>query len=278
MNVSNNESKKDETKNFPTIVKISKSPVIQVETIDITKHERDYFSPEMWMVYITLLLAIITGMLAFYTFRLWKATKTMVDSAEATAQRQSNEMQASIAEASRAATAMEQLVKSSSESVATLKDVTARQLRAYLVVDINNGYFQDRERNIKFGVNPTLHNAGQTPAHKMTYWATAKIMPFPLPETFDFPTPKNPPIRPMLLGPRQSVELNAIVDDFVPDEEVVEIKNGVSRRVYIWGVVTYTDVFNEEHSTKFCHGLHWFWGDEKEKVGGSYAAHHNEAT
>lgn len=278
MNVPNNESNKLETKQTPTIVEISKSPVIQVETKDITKHEPYYLSSEWWLVGITLALAIITGLLALYTAKLWKATKAMVDSADATAQRQSNEMQASIAEASRAATAMEQLVKGSAQSVATLKDVTARQMRAYLVVNINNGFYQERKRNIKFEVKPSLQNAGQTPAHKMTYWATAKIMPFPLPEDFNFPMPKKAPIMPMFLGPHQGVELNAIVDDFVTDEDVADIKSGNTCRVYIWGIVTYTDIFNKKRTTKFCHSLYWFGSIENEKVSGSYAAHHNEAT
>jgi hypothetical protein len=267
-----------ETNAIPAIAETSKSPVIQVEASNTTKHEHDYLSSEWFLVYITLFLAIVTGVLAFYTYRLWKATKTMVDSADATAQRQSSEMQASIIEAGRAATAMEQLVKSSAESVATLKDVTARQMRAYLVVNINFGLYQERKRNIKFEVRPSLQNTGQTPAHKMTYWARAKIMPFPLPENFDFPIPKKSPIRPMFLGPHQGVELNALVDDFVPDDEVADIKSGNTRRVYIWGVVTYTDIFNKKRTTKFCHSLYWFGSGENEKIGGNYAAHQNEAT
>ena len=265
--------------NIAKVATLTNTTALKPGTVtETTEHEHDYFSSEWFLVYITFLLALITCALAFYTFRLWRATKKMVDSADATAQRQSNEMQASITEASRAATAMEQLVKSSAESVATLKDVTARQMRAYLVVDINFGIYQERNKNIKFEVKPSLKNAGQTPAHKLTYWATAKIMPFPPPEGFDFPAPKNAPNRPMFLGPHQGVELNAVVDDFVPDDEIAGIKSGNTRRVYIWGVVTYTDIFNKKHSTKFCHSLYWFGSGENERVSGSYAAHHNEAT
>ena len=192
----------NELNNKAKVATLTNTTALKPGTVaETTEHEHDYFSPEWFLVYITFLLALITGVLAFYTFRLWRATKKMVDSADATAKRQSSEMQASIAEAGRAATAMELLVKSSAESVATLKDVTARQMRAYLVVDINSGLYQERDKNIKFEVKPSLKNAGQTPAHKLTYWATAKIMPFPLPEGFDFPTPKNAALRPMFLGP-----------------------------------------------------------------------------
>ena len=260
------------------VAALTNTTALKPEIAGINKQEYNYFSSEWFLVYITFLLAIITGALAFYTYKLWSATKTMVNSSDATAKRQSSEMQASIAEASRAAAAMELLVKGSAESVATLKDVTARQMRAYLVVNVNSGSYQERNRNIKFDVRPSLNNAGQTPAHKMTYWATAKIMPFPLPDNFDFPTPKNAVIRPMFLGPHQGVELNAIVDDFIPDDEVVEVKAGMTRRVYIWGIVTYTDIFNMKHTTKFCHSLFWFGNGENERVTGSYAAHHNKAT
>ena len=81
-----------ESKQTPAIIEISKSPVIQLETTDVTKHEHDYLFSECCLVWITLSMAIITGALAFYTARLWKATNTMVDSADATSQRQSNEM------------------------------------------------------------------------------------------------------------------------------------------------------------------------------------------
>ena len=265
--------------NIAKVATLTNTTALNPETVaGTTEHEHNYFSSEWFLVYITFLLALITGVLAFYTFRLWRATKKMVDSADATAKRQSSEMQASIAEASRAATAMELLVKGNAESVATLKDVTARQMRAYLVVDVNSGRYQERNKNIRFEVKPSLNNAGQTPAHKMTYWATAKIMPYPLPDNFDFPTPKNAALRPMFLGPHQGVELNAIVGDFIPDDEVVDVKAGMTRRVYIWGIVTYTDIFDTKHSTKFCHSLYWFGSGENERVSGSYAPHHNKAT
>ncbi len=226
-----------------------------------------------------------TGLLAFFTFclflftaLLWWVTYRLSKDGRSNSKTQSIEMQKSIAEATRAASAMEKLANHSAESVATLKDVTARQMRAYLIVSINTGIYQERVKSLKFEVKPSLNNSGHTPAHKMSYWATARILPFPLSEDFKFPIPEDAPINPMLLGPNQTIELNAIVDDYVPDEEVTGIKMGTERRVYIWGIVTYSDAFDVVRTTKFCHNLFWRGIGEKEIVSGSYAAHHNEAT
>ncbi|MES2000339.1 MAG: hypothetical protein V4446_13595 [Pseudomonadota bacterium] len=246
-----------------------------------------YFTPEWAMVLVTVLLVFITGALAFYTGKLYKATVKLGRDAEESGKTQSDKMEKSILEATRAATAMERVAESASisasaatQSVAALR---AKQMRAYLTVLIGSGTYQQRtsfwqRQTLKFDVRPILVNSGHTPAHKINYWAKAAILDFPLPNDFVFTEPENTIKSSMFIGAQQSLELNAMVDDFVPDEEVENIKIGNSKRVYIWGIVTYIDVFDEVHTTKFCHSIFWFGPKNNERVTGTFSNLHNEAT
>ncbi|MDB0544568.1 hypothetical protein LBW62_25345, partial [Ralstonia solanacearum] len=58
-------------------------------------------------------------------------------------------------------------------------------------------------------------------------------------------------------GPGQSRILSAIVEDFVPDDEVDAIKSGSARALYVWGRVTYEDAFGESRYTNYCQALTW---------------------
>lgn len=72
--------------------------------------------------------------------------------------------------------------------------------------------------------------------------------------------------------------MNAFADDFCPDEEVESIKVGGKGRVlYVWGIVTYKDVFGESHSTKFCHTVNFVRIGTEDRVIGFYIGRHEEA-
>ncbi len=239
---------------------------------------------DRYMTWGTVSLAVFTFLLFCFTAALWWVTYRLSKDARITSERQAAEMAASISEAAKAASAMERVsthmeisAKAASESVATLKERTAQQMRAYLTVTINNGIFQERTRNLKFDVRPTLSNSGNTPAHKITYWANADILPYPLPDDFQLPPAKNKIQSSYVLGPHQNVVLNAIVDDFVPDEDVKNIKLGKERRAYIWGEVSYIDAFGDSHRTKFSHSIYWLGEEEKEMIFGNYDSIYNEA-
>lgn len=238
-----------------------------------------------------LMTAIATIFIAWFTFslrrstdKLWDAGERQIALARETSASQGRDMQASIAEALRAATAMENVaqgidlsVKATQTSVATLRERTAMQMRAYVSVLINNGLYQERDKNLKFDVRPQVINTGHTPAHKLTYWATAEILPFPLPEDFTFPEGEDSLKAGFVLGPHQTIIANATVPDFVDDAEVAVIKGGRERRVYVWGIVFYEDAFGEPRHTRFCHNIFWINGPNGELVTGNYTGQHNDA-
>ena len=220
---------------------------------------------------------IVFGLqLVVFGYQAYMLRKT-VDSAN----KQSQDMRDSIRESARAATALEALgtnvaasASAAADSVATMKERTALQLRAYVTALIGSGYFQDRDRHFKFGGCPTLLNSGNTPALNARHNAKAGIFAVPLPQDLVLPEVGRLPAG-GVIAPHQTTTIGGIVDDYVPDNEVEEVKAGVNRAVYVWGRVVYEDVLGEEHTTEFCQQL-IFTPDGK--VTGFYVAGRNKIT
>jgi hypothetical protein len=155
------------------------------------------------------------------------------------------------------------------------------QLRAYVSVRIGVGVFQEREKNLRFAIHPQIVNTGFSPARKLTYRAKAEIFPHPLPDDVILNEPTDTLRAEAVLGSHQDFAANAILEYFVPDDEVAEIKRVAARRVYIWGTVSYEDVFGTAQFTNFCHSIYWFrdaTNPENELVAGNYARRHNDAS
>jgi hypothetical protein len=176
---------------------------------------------------------------------------------------QSGDIKQSVAEAARSASAMETVAKhievsakAATDSVAIGKERSAAQMRAYLTVLVGGAIYQERDKNLKFEGKPILANTGHTPAHKVSYSANAQILPVPLPTDFTFPVSSHR-TGSGLLGPQQKFILNAVALDYVADDEVGNIKLGKGRALYVWGDVTYEDIFGERHFTNFCQRLLW---------------------
>jgi hypothetical protein len=269
----------------PISVSIVRSAEDERRLADGDHEELAKESNDKLVAYSTVALAVVTLALAIWTGLLWKATVRLGRDAKETSERQSGEMQKSIAEATRAATAMEAVAaaagvsaRASTDSVATLKEVTAKQMRAYLSVVMNGGMFQERDKGYYFGLNPILVNSGNTPAHSIRYWAKAGVYDFPLPDDFDFPDGEDSVVTSFALGPHQSVVLNARLPDFVDDGEAQDIKGGKNKRIYIWGKVSYVDVFGQERFTRFSHNIFWYGPAGSEKWGGTYCSPFSEST
>jgi hypothetical protein len=191
---------------------------------------------------------------------------------------QAESMQRSVAEAARLASAMEIVAKEiavSSKAATASVSAISQQMRAYLSVIIGAATYQERARNYKFEARPTLVNAGNTPAHKVSFRAKAAILPVPLPDDFDFPLPDKG-VAQAILGPHQNATLGATVDEFCDDGDVDIIKRAEGRGLYIWGIVTYEDVFHVPQYTNFCQIYTWL--QDGKTVWGYYAAPHNDAS
>jgi hypothetical protein len=270
------------TEQSPAIVKILPTPKTPEEAAQDSKERKEKADGDWALVKLTGALAIVGALqLLVFGYQAWKLRETVQAAAQ-----QSKDMENSIAEAARAAAAMESMAagiaisaQAAQESVATIRERTAIQMRAYLTVLINQGVYQEREKGLKFEVKPILINTGQTPAHKVTYRATAAVLPFPLPDSFILDPPEHTLRSALVLGPQQNIVMNALVDMVFDDEVAETIKLGRDMRAYIWGTATYSDAFGEPHETNFCHSIYWIMlEDGKFIINGNYAARHNDAT
>ncbi|MBT3070819.1 hypothetical protein KKP04_08060 [Rhodomicrobium sp. Az07] len=233
-------------------------------------------------------LKITDTLLAIFTFFLvvigaWQGH--VISGQIELARGQSADTKASIAEAVRAATAMERVadgiaesVKTGAESVAALRERTAMQMRAYVSVLVGTAIYQEREKNVRFEARPVIVNNGGTPAHKLSYWANIAILPAILPDDFAFPEPSERSTQhAAVLGPHQHFIINKVVETFIPDDEVAATKLGVERAVYIWGCIEYDDIFGDTHYTKFAQLITWIGSAGEEVIYGYYCQRHNEA-
>jgi hypothetical protein len=165
--------------------------------------------------------------------------------------------------------------KATQESVIEGKDTAKRQLRAYLVVNIGGAVYQEREKNLKFEGKPLLVNTGQTPARKVRYKAQSAILPFPPSDNFVFQEVSED-IGFGILGAQQNATMGATVEEFCRDGEVEDIKKAVGHSLYVWGTVTYEDIFGITHYTKFGQQLYWVKNGADERVLGNFIPNHND--
>jgi hypothetical protein len=240
---------------------------------------------EFWSAKLTdWLLAIFNLLLVVFTGLLYRATAglfTETAGLRQAAAEQSRDAKASIAEAARAAIAMENVseqvavsARAAQDSVNALKERTAAQMRAYLSVIIGIGIYQERDKDTKFEGKPVIINAGFTPAYNVRHWAKAAILAMPVPLDFPFPIGIFPEAG-SLIGAQQNSMMSAITDDYVADDQIEDIKKGKGRALHIWGTVSYVDIFGEPHETEFCQCLTWL---PNGTIYGIFLPHRNKAT
>ena len=156
-------------------------------------------------------------------------------------------------------------------TVLIVKSDGRQQMRAYLTVVIGDATFQVRANNLKFDAKPKLVNSGHTPARKVSYRIGADVLPVPIPKDFGFPLPQEDKGE-SYMGPGQEATMFAIVDDYIDEVDVPNVKHAQGRALYVWGVVTYKDVFGKNHRTNFCQAIIWL---DNEKVFGFYTPGQN---
>lgn len=130
------------------------------------------------------------------------------------------------------------------------------QMRAYLSVVVGLAIYQDRANGLSFEAKPQIINSGNTAASDLSYRIKAEILPFPLPPNHQW-RPAPDAGAQGFIPPQQHRLMSAVVDQIVPDSEVgkVMVRDGLG--LYVWGTVSYKDVFKIERETNF--GLSIFW-------------------
>jgi len=226
--------------------------------------------------YATLGLTAVTALLAIFTFLLWYANRKLVLGAETTAERQAREMQASIAEATRSATAVEQLAEATKRNASLMSDILHKQMRAYLAIQPGGGVYQDEHNS--FGSYPVILNTGLSPARNVSHRVAAAILDANTPRDYPFPDPPMVFQNDATLAAHQSFTLTAVVQQRYEADEVAAIMKGDNRRLFVWGIVTYDDVFGGHWETRFCHHFIFYKVGEDVKVNSWYHSGHNSTT
>lgn len=120
-----------------------------------------------------------------------------------------------------------------------------QQLRAYLHIDDTKG--PDLDSGPPFIFEFFIKNGGQTPAYTVKQWTGYTLGPHPLYQ--ELPPPKAAPRYSAIIGAEGRVKVMAEIDQYTPDE-VMKIK-GDAVRLYVFGVITYRDIFDTDWDTPF---------------------------
>ena len=266
------------TEQHPLIIKALPVPRLayDVRREDAIESQRN--SSENLATLATLIVASVTAILAYYTYKLWDANKTLVEGAARTAAAQSDDMKCSIAEATRAADAMQNVAEATRANAVLMQDILHKQMRAYVAVNTGTAAYQDG--NLRFASSPLITNTGFTPARNVRNRVMAAILDTHLPADYKFCDSANMSPHDATLSPRQTFTITGVVSDRYEDAEVELIMRGMAKRLYVWGTVTYDDVFGGSWETHFCHNFNFYRANEKEewKVNAFYTSSHNSTT
>jgi Sec-independent protein translocase protein TatA len=246
------------TEQSPLVIKLLPTERTKQESEEDAQDRHEKASSDWWIVCLTGVLALVAFLqLLVFGYQAKKLRET-VESAKD----QSSAMERHISEAARSAAAMEGVAKSleitaeasRQAAIASQQSITnlRQQMRAWLTVIIGNGIPQQRDKNLRFEASPLIFNSGLTPARNVRHRIKSGIFSIPLPDNFDQSVTAEKEAGGNLIGAHQSAQMPSVIDDYVPDGEVEDIKAARGRGVYAWGIVTYEDVFGETHTTTFC--------------------------
>ena len=228
----------------------------QKDQRDATDKQTEQFcnaAPDWWSIGIGIVTALIlllqTAVFGRQAFRLRQSVNYM--------RSQGDDMRESIAQAGRAADAMESVARGIGETVATnrtvvenQKDFWARQMRAYVSTD--TGADRRQRRSIRFEFRPVIANNGQTPANNLRVSSKCEVRTPSIPADFDFSvrTDDVGAGSATTMFPRQTKFHSNVFNRRCSVQEMRGLLTG--RLVFhLYGRVTYTDIFEQERFTNF---------------------------
>ena len=133
----------------------------------------------------TIITAIFTVVLALSTVLLWKETKDLRNFA----QRQGEDMKASIAESARSTTAMRDVA----DALMNQTKAVNANLRASITLGLAGVVPQNKDNGYRYEVRMILQNVGNTPANNLAFILQTDLLPMPLPADFKIPAPDKVP-------------------------------------------------------------------------------------
>jgi hypothetical protein len=192
-------------------------------------------------------LVVVTVILAVYTYKLWKATNTLAKDAKEAAAEQSKLTVASLGEMRRAADTASIGANAARMGADIARDTLHLAYRAHLHFDtwsIEN-FRPNSVPVVRFEILNRSHTAAELVGFRSTYDDTDA--PPPEPEYLE-------PIKPKYGLVRPSDKAGTVVTyEFqrpISGETFQAVAEG-KRAVYVWGELTYKDIFGDDHRTGF---------------------------
>jgi hypothetical protein len=214
-------------------------------------------SSDWWMVELTAVIAVIgfiqTLVFAVQAHRLRQTIKKMDEIASG----QTADMAKSIAEAARAAVAMERVGGTLEQTnqinrgiIISQRDAWRQQMRAYIYADTWVHVRKNRITGLKFEFRPNIINHGLTLANKVRMIARCDIRGLSVPDEFNYSVGDGEEKNTATLFPRQTKFISSIFGRHLTRTEIRSLlrQNTV---FHLWGTIFYEDVFNEPQRTNF---------------------------
>jgi hypothetical protein len=190
-------------------------------------------------------IAEYTRWLAFFTAALVLATMALFISGER-----------NVDVARRSADAAKEAANAARDSVKLAESTAERQLRAYIFPS------EQKTIDVVLSKRPSseilIKNSGLTPATNVTAWAGITVANFPLKKELSRATPdfmKTASRR--VVGPGGSFKIHAVWDEALTTQHMQMLANGTAA-VFIWGEITYVDVFGHTRKT----GINSYYGGD----------------
>lgn len=175
-------------------------------------------------------------------------------------------------ESARTATAQAAIAR---DSLKVMQNTAERQSRAYVEVEIEKLDLNAANTGAA-EVVLRVKNVGRTPARDLVCNSWIDLRPWPQPPNAVFAGPADPnPQSKAIVNPGQARHFKAATKAPLKTFELEEIAAGTPRRLYIFGSVTYRDVFRNDLVTEFCIAIKAAPGEPFE---GAYSQQHNNAT
>lgn len=226
-------------------------------------------------------IAIGTFVLACVTTGLWIATHRLHKGAERASAKTATQMTEQIEAAVASNNALRAVADATKNNAVLFSELMTKQARAYIVADFGRGYYQDK--NYYFGGECFVRNDGLTPAYNVSFWCCAKVMKN---EAVDLSRPAGIPINAndATVAPRQQFVIRNSLDFKFSDDEVALILEGQKQKLFLFGELSYDDIYGKPHVTKFCHTFFFTKAYDKDGKDVGYNANpllhpsHNSAT
>jgi len=141
----------------------------------------------------------------------------------------------------------ETVASATEDSVNIMRDTAARQLRAYIAID--RAWIEFPEPGVP-KVTVTIKNAGQTPAHNLRHWIHQWIERYPL--SIELPEPPDGFVMSSsILGSGATHEMQILHPQQIIKPCCIHEIGTPEGTIYVYGAVTYQDVFGNEHFMKY---------------------------